>query len=302
MDVVGLVRGVGNDRVQPLVGIRRLPLEITLVPGDLGHVVIGQEAEQRPRIVDRVVLVVGEVVRDSRAGVVGEGAAELLHADVLAGDCLDDVGTGDEHLAGLVDHDHEVRQCRTVDGAAGGRAHDDGDLRDDAGGSGVQAEDLTVLAEGEHTLLNTGAAGVEDADDRHAAGERELHDLDDLVAGYLSQRAAEGGEVLRVDGDGAAVDGADAGDDGVAVGTVAVHSEGGRAVADVFVELDEAARVDEELDALAGSHLALGVLLLPGDLLGLGDRLVQAGAEVGDLAGGRGEVRGVRHGFHPSVG
>jgi hypothetical protein len=38
-------------------------------------------------------------------GVVGAGAAEVLHRDVLAGDGLDDVGAGDEHVRGLVDHD-----------------------------------------------------------------------------------------------------------------------------------------------------------------------------------------------------
>ena len=40
----------------------------------------------------------------------GWGATEFLHGDVFAGDGLDDVGPGDEHLAGLVDHDDEVGQ------------------------------------------------------------------------------------------------------------------------------------------------------------------------------------------------
>src|SRR3546814_10133917 len=91
----------------------------------------------------------------------------------------------------------------------GGRTHDDGDLRDDAGGGGVQAEDLAVLAEGHDTLLDAGAAGIQHPDDGDAVAQRELHHLDDLVAGDFAQRPAEGGEVLRVHRDRAAVDRAD---------------------------------------------------------------------------------------------
>ena len=65
----------------------------------------------------------------------------------------------------------------------------------------LQAEDLAVLAEGDDALLDAGAARVEHADDRHAAAQRELHDLDDLLAGDLAERSAERREVLRVDGD-----------------------------------------------------------------------------------------------------
>lgn len=49
----------------------------------------------------------------------GVGAAEFLHGDVFTGDGLDDVGSGDEHLAGLVDHDDEVGQGGGVDVPAG---------------------------------------------------------------------------------------------------------------------------------------------------------------------------------------
>ena len=63
-----------------------------------------------------------------------------------------------------------------------------------------------------------------------------------------------------------------------------------RAVAHVLVELDEAAGVDEQLDALAGGQLALRVLLLVRRLSASTHGLLVARAEVGDLAGGGGEV------------
>ena len=116
--VVRLVRGVGDDRVEPAVLVGDLELDLGVVHRGIRHVVVGQERDERARVVERVGLVAREVVRDAGDGVVGERAAELLHADVLAGDGLDHVGAGDEHLAGLVDHDHEVGEGGGVDRTA----------------------------------------------------------------------------------------------------------------------------------------------------------------------------------------
>ena len=73
----------------------------------------------------------------------------------------------------------------------------------------------------------------------------EVHDLDDLLAEDLAERAAEDGEVLGEDADLAAVDGAVAGDHAVAVGPVLLHAEGRRAVPRQLVELDERALVEQ---------------------------------------------------------
>ena len=54
---------------------------------------------------------------------------------------------------------------------------------------------------------------------------RQVHDLDDLLAEHLAQRAAEDGEVLGEHAHRAAVDRAVAGDDAVAVGPVVLHAE-----------------------------------------------------------------------------
>ena len=163
----------------------------------------------------------------ARLGHVGLRAAELLHGDVLAGDGLDDVGSGDEHLAGLVDHDDEVGQRGGVDVPAGRGAHDQRDLRDDAGGQDVVAEDPAVEAQRDHTLLDAGAGAVVDADQRAAGLDGQLLDLDDLLAVHLAEAAAEHGGVLAEDADVAAVDGAVAGDHPVAGGPVLVQAEVG---------------------------------------------------------------------------
>ena len=185
----------------------------------------------------------------------------------------------------LVDHDDEVGERGGVDVAAGGRAHDQRDLRDDAGRVHRAVEDLAVEAEADDALLDARAAALVDADDRAAGLHREVEHLDDLLAVHLAERAAEHRDVLAEHADRTAVDRAVAGDDAVAERAVLLHAEVGRAVPGELVQLDERAFVEERVDALAGGLLALCVLLLD-RALGAGVHgLVVAPAQVGELAG-----------------
>ena len=221
----------------------------------------------------------------ARLGVVGPRAAELLHRHVLAGDRLDHVGTGDEHVGGAVDHHREVGDGRGVDVTAGAGAHDQADLGDHARGVHVAAEDLAVEPERDHALLDPGAGALVDPDDGAPGLDGEVHHLGDLLAVDLAERAAEDREVLAEHADLAAVDRAVPGHHAVAVGAPLLQAEGDRAVTRQLVDLDERALVEEHLDPLARRTPALGVLLLDG----LGrpgvHRLVEPSVEVGQLAG-----------------
>jgi hypothetical protein len=214
------------------------------------------------------------------------GAAELLERDLLAGHRLDDVGPGDEHVRGLVDHDDEVGDRGGVDRPARARSHDQRDLRDDARGVHVALEDLRVQAQRDHALLDPRAARVVEPDHRAAGRQRVVHDLADLLAEHLAERAAGHGEVLAENGDRAAVHGAVPGDDPVAVRAALFHPEVGRPVPGEFVELDERPLVEQGGDALARGHLALGVLLFHRARRAGVHGLVPAPLQVGDLARG----------------
>src|SRR6476659_2748696 len=129
-----------------------------------------------------------------------------------------------------------------------------------------------------------GAGALVDADDRAAGLDREVHDLGDLLAADLAQRAAEYREVLGEHAHLAAVDGAVAGHHAVAVGPLLLQAERRRPVPRELVELDERALVEEQLDALAGGLATLRVLLLDG-LRGPGvDGLFEAPVQVRQLA------------------
>ena len=261
--------------------------------GGAFEVVLRQEREEVARVLERRFLVRGGEVRDPRLRRVRDGAAELLERDLLARHRLHDVGARDEHVRRLLGHEHEVGDRGRVDRAACAGAHDQRELRHDAGGLHVAPEDLGVAGERDDALLDPCAAGVVDPDHRAAVLDGHVHHLADLLGEDLGERAAEDGEVLGEDEDLAAEDLAVAGDDGVAVGPVRHRVEVRVPVADVAVELDERARVDELLDPLVREQLP--ALTLPRDRLlvarvrGLLRQLLQPG----ELGGG-GVVR-LRH-------
>jgi hypothetical protein len=126
----------------------------------------------------------------------------------------------------------------------------------------VAPEDLTVEAQADHALLDPRAAGVVEPDDRAADLHGEVHDLDDLLAEDLPERAAEDGEVLGEDRHLAPVDLPVTSDHAVAVRPVLLLAEGGAAVPRVLVHLDERPLVEEHLESFARSLLPAGVLFL----------------------------------------
>ena len=275
--VVRLVRVVRHDRVE---------LCVLTVDGVAGldprwcfEVVLRQEADEVAGVLEQLLLGVGGEMRDAGLGVVGHGAAERLEVDFLTGDGLDDLGSGDEHVRGLLHHEDEVGDRGGVDGAAGARSHDQRDLRHDARAHDVAHEHVAVGAERNDALLDTGAARVVDADHGAADLGCEVHDLAHLLGHDLAEGSAENGEVLAEHAHAAAVDQAVSGDDCVAPRTVLLHVEVDRAVTHESVELLEGARVEQRLDPLARGHLAAGVLLF----LRLGGGMHRCLAEFGQV-------------------
>ena len=186
--------------------------------------------------------------------------AQFFGCDDLVSYGLHHVRAGDEHVTRVAHHEDEIGHGGRVHVAASARPHDDGDLRNDAGGDDVPLEHLAVAAERRHALLDAGAAGIEQPHDRRARAHRHILDLDDLLRVGLRQRAAEHRKVLGEDEDAAPVHRAPAGDHAVAGDLALVHAEVVGAVLDEHVELLEGVLVHEELDALARSQLAAGVL------------------------------------------
>ena len=159
LDVIGLVRIVRNERVE-----RFFLLLDVVVRGPFGHtglVVGGKKVEQPAHLQQAFDVVVVGAVGDAGLRRVHRGAAELLRRDYFVGHGLHHVGTGDEHVAGFAHHENEIRHGRRIDVAARAWSHDDGNLRNDAGGDHVALEHLAVAAERGDAFLDARAAGVE---------------------------------------------------------------------------------------------------------------------------------------------
>ena len=155
-------------------------------------------------------------------------------------------------------------------------------------------EDAAVARERHDTFLDAGAAAVVEADERRAGRLGEIHHLVDLLGVHLAERAAEDREVLAEDEDLAAVDRAPPGDHAVGERAVVLDPEAVRPVAGEHVELDERARVEQEVEALAGGELAPLVLAADRRLVAGRARLfLQLGELLEPLVD---RVRGVGHG------
>ena len=150
--LVGLVREDGIQRFADAVD----GIAAALLWGLL-HVVERQQVHEVPGEVDGACVVLCGKVRDAGLRAVGHRSAEVFESHHFVGDRLDDLGSGDEHVRGLVHHDDEVRDGGAIDRATGAGAHDDRNLWDDAAGTDVAEENLCIGPKRCHAFLNASA-------------------------------------------------------------------------------------------------------------------------------------------------
>ena len=211
----------------------------------------GQEAQVFAHVLERGLLGLDHLVDVAVARLV-VGAAQFVERDVLTGDVLDHVGAGDEHVALIAHGHHEVGLDRRVHRAARARAEDQRDLGHQAAQHLVPAAEFGVPRKRRHRVLDARTGGVVDADDRAADHRHPLHQLGDLAAEHLADRALEHRLVVAEDADRPTVDGGVPGDHTVAVERLGVPRRLGQRA-----DLQEAARVDQRVDAGTGTRNAL---------------------------------------------
>ena len=107
-------------------------------------------------------------------------AAQLVLGDFFVGHRLDDIRPGNEHVAGLIDHEDEIRDGRRVHRSAGTRAHDGGDLRNHSRSQRVAQKDIGITGQRAYALLDARATGIVQADEGRAHAHGGIHDLADF--------------------------------------------------------------------------------------------------------------------------
>ena len=139
-------------RVDDAVDLRRVVAGI-LGRGHVGGKRLGgvQRRDDRPAQLQRVVIVLGEVVGDAGQPRVHIGAAELFGGDFLTGGGLDERRTAEKDGPRPLDDDRFVGHRRHVGAAGRAGAHHHRDLRDALRGhaSLVEEDPSEVIAIGE---------------------------------------------------------------------------------------------------------------------------------------------------------
>src|SRR5678815_4596792 len=141
-------------------------------------------------------------------------AAQVFFAHFFMSHRLDHVRTSDEHVTVGLAHEDKIGDGRRIHRAAGAGTHDCRNLRHHTRSHDIALENIAVAGQTIDTFLNARAAGIIDTDEWRAILDRHVHDLADFVRHHSTQAAAEYGEVLRVDINQPAIDGAVAGNYG----------------------------------------------------------------------------------------
>ena len=191
----------------------------------------------------------------------GHRPTQIIEADLLAGDALDDVRPGDKHVGGLLHHEDEVGHGRGVDCPPGGGTHDRRDLGDYPAPDGVPIKDLAIAAQRVDALLNAGPPRVVQSHQGRPGLQGQIHHLANLLGVHLPQGTGPGGEVLGIGKDYPALHLAETGDHPVRRDFHLLHPEVDAAMGDEQVGFLEAPGVEKKLQALPGAELARGVLL-----------------------------------------
>ena len=263
MHVIGRVVGIGHDRVEFEIVRRDLRLQARVDDRRIAKGVGGQEAQVVADVGERRLLILDHLMDVPVPGL-RVGAAEFVQRDILTGDVLDHVGPGDEHVALVAHRYHEVCLDRRIHCSASAFAEDDGYLRDEAPQQLVTAAELRVPGKRGHRVLDASARRIVDSDDGAAHHRHPLHQTGHLAAEHLADRTLEHRLVVAEDTDRSPVDRGVPGDHPVAEECGGVTRRLGQRA-----DLQEAARVDQRMDAGTGARNAL--------LLPLGDGLLATG-------------------------
>jgi hypothetical protein len=124
-------------------------------------------------------------------------------------------------------------------------------LGNDARGADVALENLAIHRERCDAFLNTSATRVIQSDERNTRLHGEILNLYNFLTDNFAQRTTINKKILRIDGDGATINGGITGYNAVTVRAILIHAKVSRAMASEGVELDKRTGINELCDALA---------------------------------------------------
>ncbi len=250
---------VGDDGVQ--LGTLAIGGVRALRHGQGAVAAVGQIGKEGFDLVDAVFVVFRGEVADAAFRGMGDGAPQLVVGHFLPDDRLDDVGTGDVHVAAFLDHEDPVGEGGGIDGPSRRGSHDGRYLGDEARCGCIPVENAAVTVQGRHAFLDPGPAGIVQGDEGLPGIDGHVHDLPDLLGVHFTEAPARAGEVLGGGVHGPPVDLSEAGDDAVGLDFLVTETEKGRPGLDEKLDFLKGSRIEEAIQSFPGGEFSQGVLL-----------------------------------------
>ena len=166
-------------------------------------------------------------------------------------DGLENIGTCDEHIARLFNHENKVGDGRRVDRAARAGSHNGRNLRYDARGQRVAQENICVRAQADHAFLDTCPTRVIQANDWSAILHSQVHNLANFLGVCLGKRTTKDCEILRKDVNQAAVDLTIARDNSITGNSLIVQAKVCGAMCDKHVQFIECAWIEQQVKSFS---------------------------------------------------
>ena len=173
--VVRLVRILGDQRVEALFNPARLVKE--RANRRLVAVVKRQEVHETANLGQGFDVIFKRAIGNRRLLGVCGCATQFFGGHNLVGDGFHNVGTSDEHVRAVFDHEDKVGHRWRVHRAARTWAHDDGNLRHNARRHNIALEHFSVASKRGNAFLNTRTSGIVYANHRRAVLHRHIHDF-----------------------------------------------------------------------------------------------------------------------------
>ena len=278
MHVVAGIRVVGHERIQ-LGGVRNLGIGLALIHRARVVAGQGQAGEKIVHIVERILLIVGHIGNIAVEFLLA-GPTQIGGRDDLTGDLLNHRGARDIHFGLTINRNDEIRGHRRIHGPTRGLAHHDGNLGAAAAERQLAAGNLGIHGQRRHRVLDTGPTGVLDTNDWATDLNGHVHDLAHFPAERHTHAAAVHGFVVRVHHHRATINPAVTSNNPIRVGGIRLVGSAAQGP-----DLHKRTRIQQPVDALAGSGAPRLIAAFPGVLTTRVLCLLQAGAQVRQLAG-----------------
>ena len=233
--VVGLIRVIGNQRIQRCFGsicrVFRWPDRWFLL------IVGWQECDKTAQLDKGLHIIFKRQVRHAGFGRMGDCPSELLRGDRLMGHGFHYLGTGHKHIGAVFDHKNKVCDGGRIHRPTRTGTHDHGNLWNDTGRHDIALKHVGIATQGGHTLLNTCTTGIIQPYNRRTHFHGVVHQLTDFFCMGFRQGTTKNREVLAKYKHQPTIDGTVANDHTIAGNMLLFHAKIGTAMLDKHIPL-----------------------------------------------------------------